>query len=167
MGKALGAVAALLAGLGLSVPAAAQMATDAGYSSPCQQMTGQVEVDGYVQQVVGLACLQPDGSWQMVEDTGGTVIYSQPAYYLDPWYWAPVGVGFGGSFIFVDRFHHFHHMHHKSFAHVGGGFHGGMRGGFHGGFNGGSHGGFNGGSHGGFNGGSHGGFHGGGGGGHH
>lgn len=166
MGKALGAVAALLAGLGLSVPAAAQMATDAGnvYSSPCQQMTGQVEVDGYVQQVVGLACLQPDGSWQMVEDTGGTAIYPQPAYYIDPWYWAPVGVGFGGSFIFVDRFHHFHHMHHMSFAHAGGGFHGGMRGGFHGGFNG--HGGFHGGGGDGFHGGG-GGFHGGGGGHHH
>ncbi|MGT2433555.1 hypothetical protein ACU4GI_02040 [Cupriavidus basilensis] len=121
MGKALGAVAALLAGLGLSVPAAAQMAADAwnGYSSPCQQMAGQVEIDGYLQQVVGLACLQPDGSWQMVESSGGTMIYTQPAYYVDPWYWAPVGVGFGASFIFVDRFHHFHHMHHMSFAHAG------------------------------------------------
>jgi len=151
MGKALGVVAALLAGLGLSVPAAAQMAADAwnGYSSPCQQMAGQVEIDGYLQQVVGLACLQPDGSWQMVESSGGTMIYTQPAYYVDPWYWAPVGVGFGASFIFVDRFHHFHHMHHMSFAHAGGGFHGGMRGGFQGGFRGGFQGGFHGGGGGG------------------
>ncbi|MGO4156073.1 hypothetical protein [Cupriavidus sp. YAF13] len=158
MSKALGAVAALLAGLGLSAPAAAQaVAADAGsgYSSPCQQMAGQVEIDGYLQQVVGLACLQPDGSWQMVDSSGGAVVYAQPAYYYDPWYWAPVGVGFGASFIFIDRFHHAHNMHRVFFSRPGGGF----RGGFHGGFHGGSRGSFVGAPHGGFQGG---GFHGGG-----
>ncbi|MDR3382352.1 hypothetical protein [Cupriavidus basilensis] len=150
MSKALGAVAALLAGLGLSAPAAAQaVAADAwnGDSSPCQQMAGQVEIDGYVQQVVGLACLQPDGSWQMVDSSGGAVAYGQPAYYYDPWYWTPVGVGFGASFIFVDRFHHAHSMHRVFLPRPGGGFHGGShgsfvgapRGGFQGGFHGGGH----------------------------
>lgn len=46
----------------------------------------------------------------MVDSSGGAVAYGQPAYYYDPWYWTPVGVGFGASFIFVDRFHHAHSM---------------------------------------------------------
>ncbi|AJG24014.1 hypothetical protein [Cupriavidus basilensis] len=152
MNKALGAVAALLAGLGLSASAAAQaVAADAwnGYSSPCQQMAGQVEIDGYLQQVVGLACLQPDGSWQMVDSSGGAVAYAQPAYDYDPWYWTPVGVGFGASFIFVDRFHHAHNMHRVFLPRPGGGFHGGFHGGSRGSFVGAPRGGFQGGFHGG------------------
>lgn len=67
MSKALGAVAALLAGLGLSAPVAAQVvAADAwnGDSSPCQPMAGQVELDGYLQQVVaGL----PAAGWLLAD----------------------------------------------------------------------------------------------------
>ncbi len=150
MGKVLGAAAALFAGLGFGMPAAAQMAEagtwDTG-SAPCQQVVGQAEIDGTQQQVVGLACLQPDGTWQVVDTSGGAVAYPAPAYYVDPWYWAPVGVGFGASFIFVDRFHHFHHMHRVFMprAGVAGGFRGGFRGAPHGSFHGMEHGGFHGG----------------------
>ncbi|WP_420992801.1 hypothetical protein ACKI2N_006060 [Cupriavidus sp. 30B13] len=143
--------------IGFSVPAAAQDAA----SPPCQQMTGQTEINGVQQQVQGLACLQPDGTWQMVDNgDSGVVTYAAPYpyYAVDPWYWSPFGVTFG-SVIFIDRFHHIHQLGHPYFrtpgVRVGGGFHGG----FHGGFGGGFHGGF-GGFHGG---GFHGGFHGGGG----
>jgi len=148
MGKVLPAVAAVFAGLGFGVAALAQ-------EGPCQEVYGQAEIGGVLQPISGVACLQPDGTWQLV---GGPGTYSAPDYYYDPWYWAPVGVGFGATVIFVDRFHHFHHLHHVFFRRPGfhGGFHDGFRGGFHGGFHGG---GFHGG-HGGA--GSQGGFHGGG-----
>ncbi|MFJ1256866.1 hypothetical protein [Cupriavidus sp. CuC1] len=177
MGKALGAVAALLAGLGLCVPAAAQMAAAGAWDTdgvPCQEVVGQAEIRGVLQQVVGLACLQPDGTWQIVEGADrGPVTYPAPgSYYVDPWYWAPVGVGLGADFIFIDRFHHFHRMHHMFFRRsgMGDGFHGGFHGGPHRDFHDGHHDGFHdfhdrphGGFHDGPHGGSDGGFHGGGG----
>lgn len=158
MGKVLAAAAAVCAGLSFGVAAPAEELV----SAPCQQVVGQAEIDGVLQVISGVACLQPDGTWQLVDGATGVVTYAAPAYYYDPWYWAPVGVGFGAGVIFVDRFHHFHHMHHVFVRRPGvivrGGFHGGFHSGFHGGFHRGFHGGGGGGSHGG----SHGGFHGGG-----
>lgn len=134
MGKALAAAAAVFAGLSFGVAASAEELV----SAPCQQVVGQAEIGGVLQEISGVACLQPDGTWQLVDGASGAVTYAAPAYYYDPWYWAPVGVGFGGSVIFVDRFHHFHHMHHVFFRRPGvivrGGFHNGFHGGFHRGF---------------------------------
>jgi len=119
----------------------------------CRPMVGQTEIDGVMQQVEGTACLQPDGTWQMVDSDGTPVTYVGPPYYWDdPWYWGPPV--FVGGVIFVDRFHHFHHMHSAFFHHGGrgvggGGFRGGFHGGFHGGHDGGTHGGTGGSMHGG------------------
>jgi len=156
MGNTARRAAAWLAGLGLCAgaftPAFAE--GDWGGGPPCQEVVGQAEIDGTLQQIVGLACLQPDGTWQIVDSAGaGPQYYATPYYYDTPWYWAPVGVGIGASVIFVDHFHHAHPMH-RVFFHRGGmgGFHGfaggrgfravapgGMRGGggMHGGFHGG------------------------------
>jgi len=137
MGKGLAAVAAAFAGLGLGLGGAA-WAQD--MSGPCQQVIGQAEIGGVMQTITGVACLQPDGTWALVDTSGG---YAAPAYYDDQWYWAPY-VGFGGV-IFIDHVHRPHVMHHVffphrgvivhggGFVHGGGGFHGGSQGGFHGG----------------------------------
>ncbi|WP_092001647.1 hypothetical protein [Paraburkholderia lycopersici] len=123
-----------------SAPVVSQQAADA-YSPPpptCRAVTGTAEIDGAPQQIGGLACLQPDGTWQIVQGDSDALVYpvawpDAAAYYAGPWYgwWPPVFVG--GSFVFVDRFHHFHHMNHVS----SGGPHmhpvSGMHGGFHGG----------------------------------
>lgn len=148
MGKAFAAVATVFAGLSFSAAAPAEELE----STPCQQVVGQAEIGGVLQEISGVACLQPDGTWQLVDGASGVVTYAPPAYYYDPWYWAPVGVGVGASVIFVDRFHHFHPMHRVFFRRSGVIVHGGFRGGFHGGFHRGSQGGA----------GSHGGSHGGG-----
>ncbi|MGO4330482.1 hypothetical protein AB4Z48_03330 [Cupriavidus sp. 2TAF22] len=153
MGKHFAAAAAALAALGFGLPAAGQDIS----GPPCEEMSGQAVINGVLQQVQGLACLQPDGSWQMV-DTGDAGVITYAAPYYDPWYWAPYGVAFGGV-IFIDRFHHAHHVAHAFFRAPGMRVGGGFRGGFHGG-------GFHGGG-GGFHGGFHGGGGGGGGGGHH
>jgi hypothetical protein len=107
----------------------------------CRMVSGQAEIDGVTQQIVGRACRQPDGTWQIVQDADGSeaAIYPIPAYpyypyypYYDPWYWGPpLAIGVGVSFIFVDHFHHFHHMDHVHFGHPSNGM--GMHGGFHGG----------------------------------
>jgi len=105
-----------------------------------------------MQQIVGRACLQSDGTWQFVQSPDGSVpVYPVAAYpvaaypYPAPWYWwPPLFVGGGVSFIFVDRFHHFRHFGHFDHFHqidhnhfgapMGAGFHrgpfpgGGMRG---------------------------------------
>ncbi|CAB3792859.1 hypothetical protein LMG28614_03595 [Paraburkholderia ultramafica] len=81
----------------------------------CRAVAGQAEIDGTMQQIVGRACLQPDGTWQIVQEPDGSVMwYPVAAYpYPDPWYWGPpLFIGAGVTFIFVDRFHHFHHFHH-------------------------------------------------------
>jgi len=143
--------AALAAGW---IGAGAALAQDA----PCQQVAGQAEIGGVLQEIYGVACLQPDGTWHLVDAGDGTgygdepVYATGPAYYYDPWYWSPYGAGF--AFVFVDRFHHFHRMHHVFFRHQGpvfrgirvmpgrgvpaggfhgGGMHGGVQGSFHGG----------------------------------
>ena len=135
-------------------PAQTQTAQGAPQSGPqnCREFTAQVTVGGQPQQAVGQACQQPDGSWQVTQNTPSLpqqvytlppqAIYSYP--YPEPYYWDPSFYGapffVGGSVFFADGFHRFHH--HDGFHH---GFH-------HGGF---AHGGFR---HGGF---AHGGFHGG------
>ncbi|ASL42566.1 hypothetical protein bAD24_I03695 [Burkholderia sp. AD24] len=132
-------VACLCLGALCAAPAAAQMDSqtaaqmDAGTpladTSTCRFVVGQAEIDGVMQQVSGRACLQPDGTWQIVQDDAGALA---PAYYYDPWYWGPpVVFGVGVSVIFVDRFHHFHHMDHVRYVH--GSYGVGGRGGWHGG----------------------------------
>lgn len=84
---------------------------------PCQNIVGQAEIDGNLQQVSGLACQQPDGTWQFVQADGSAAFYPPYAYY-DPWYWGGFVTVVGGSFIFVDRFHHHYPMNHVYFNHV-------------------------------------------------
>lgn len=122
-------------------------ATMSSVSPTCRMVNGTADIDGTRQNISGLACKRPDGTWQIQQpsaDVDLDVYYPPPyAYYSydDPWFYGPVGFGFGGGFIFVDRFHHFHHMDHTHFGphggFHGGGFHGGETfigaGGFHGG----------------------------------
>lgn len=125
----------------------------------CREYTAQATVNGRPQQIVGRACQQSDGTWRIAEGPPGqptqfqTVYgpgvpyaYGYPSYfpYYDPWFLGPpIGLSFGGGFVFVDRFHHFHHFHHfgHGFAHGGFGHdgfghhgfgHGGMGGMHHG-----------------------------------
>jgi hypothetical protein len=113
----------------------ASQTMDAPAGAPvCRPVTGTADIDGTQQQFSGIACQQPDGSWQIMQGDEDTLVYPQGAVYYGPWYgwWPPVFVG--ASFVFVDRFHHFHPMHHVSFGHTGmrttAGWHGG---GMHGG----------------------------------
>jgi surface antigen len=136
----------LLVCLGLSAPALAQTYDDLpppDDSANCRAVAGQAEIDGTMQQIIGRACLQPDGTWQMVQSPEGNVLwYPLAAYpYPDAWYWGPpLFIGVGASFFFVDHFHHFHHFDHFNHFHqmdhnhfgrpMGAGFHsGGMHGG--------------------------------------
>ncbi|QBR00604.1 hypothetical protein [Paraburkholderia pallida] len=131
---------------GCTTPVASQPVADMPVADGpvCRTVIGTADIDGTPQQISGLACLQPDGSWQIVQGDDGTLVY--PAwqgpidYYGAPWYgvWPPFFVG--ASVVFVDRFHHFHHMDH---VHAGGP---GMRmTGVHGTFHSGGHGGTGGG----------------------
>ncbi|WP_228878206.1 hypothetical protein [Paraburkholderia saeva] len=135
---------ACLACIACTTPVASQPVASDPLNDPaltCRMVSGQAEIDGVQQQIVGHACRQPDGTWQIVQDADGNdaAIYPIPAYpyypyypYYDPWYWGPpIAIGVGGSFIFVDHFHHFHHMDHVHFGHPPNGM--GMHGGFHGG----------------------------------
>jgi hypothetical protein len=131
-------------------PVQTQMAQGAPESEPqnCRKFTAQVRVGGQLQQAVGQACQQPDGSWQVTQNTPGLpeqvytlppqaihlYPYPEPYYGWDPWFYgAPVFVG--GPVFFAHGFHRFHHdgFHHGGFPR--GGFpHGGFaHGGFHGG----------------------------------
>jgi hypothetical protein len=124
---------------GCTTPAASQtgLITPATDVPPCRTVTGTADIDGTPQQISGLACRQPDGSWQIMQGNNDTLVYPVAwpdtiDYYGAPWYgdWPPF---FGGAtVIFVDHFHHFHHMDH---VHAGGpGMHmGGTHAGFHGG----------------------------------
>jgi surface antigen len=138
---AVNALAGLL--MACSAPVASQQVNDVlnvtnAAPPPCRMVTGTADIDGTPQQISGLACLQPDGTWQIVQGDGDTLVYpvawpDVPDTYAGPWYgwWPPVFVG--GSFVFVDHFHHFHHMDH---VYPGrGGMHptSGVHGGFHGG----------------------------------
>ena len=115
--------------------------------SDCRQFTNAVKIDGRSQKVVGQACRQPDGSWQIVP--GETAAagaappqgyaypspydgypYPYPSYaypYPYPYYWGNGwGSPFAASFFFGGRFGGFHHFGHDGFHHGGGmGGHGG------------------------------------------
>jgi uncharacterized membrane protein YgcG len=170
-----------------TLPVQYQQAQD-NIPSSCREFTETVTIGGQPQQAVGQACRQPDGSWQITQNTPGQppmvytlppeaagyappypYAYPYPYYWNDPWYFgAPFFVG--GSFFFGDRFHRFRDRDrffhdHDRFRHFDG-FHRDFHHGFGARFDGGVHGGgvHGGGFHGGgFHGG---GFHGGGGGGH-
>jgi surface antigen len=121
MRNMLGFGSALLAGFLCAAPVAAQ--TDLTTSPPvgtCRPVTGQAEIDGVLQPIAGLACLQPDGTWQIVQNVDGSWVvpsddyayYYAPWYWSGPWYWGPIVVGGSATFVFVDRFHHFHRFDH-------------------------------------------------------
>ena len=128
-------VACLCLCAGCAAPVEAQSDANAPLSdaSACRFVVGQAEIDGVMQQVSGRACLQPDGSWQIVEDDAAALALGPaPVYYYDSWYWGPpVVFAAGVSVIFVDRFHHFHHMDHVRYGH--GSFETGAHGNWHGG----------------------------------
>jgi surface antigen len=128
-------------------PNQTQMAQGEPQSGPpnCREFTVQVMVGGQPQQAVGQACQQPDGSWQITQNTPGLpqLVYTLPPqaihlspypepYYWDPWFYGPPFF-VGGSVFLADGFHRFHHhdgFHHGGFSHGGfrhGGFHGGRR----------------------------------------
>jgi hypothetical protein len=119
-----------------SVSVAAQQLTAA---PACRAVTGTVDIDGTPQQISGLACQQPDGTWEIQQGDSGTLVYPVTAWpnyvdYYGPWYgwWPPVVIG--ASFVFVDRFHHVYPMHRVYYGHPGmrpvsgshGGFHSGV-----------------------------------------
>jgi surface antigen len=134
----------LLISLCLAAPALAQTYDESASSSNCRAVVGQADIDGTMQQIVGRACLQSDGTWQFVQSPDGSLLWYPVAIYPypDPWWWGPpLFIGAGVSLIFVDHFHHFHHFEHfhqmdhiRFGAPVGVGFHrgpfpgGGVRG---------------------------------------
>ncbi|WP_211464100.1 hypothetical protein [Collimonas silvisoli] len=87
-----------------------------GYAgkASCQKLTTQAEINGKVEPVTGVACLQSDGTWQLMQNADRPY-YGYPYAYYDPWYWGPYG--FGADFIFIDRVHHHHHFDHGSTMH--------------------------------------------------
>ena len=113
----------VLACLVFSISVPAQTYDDspaAEVSANCRAVAGQADIDGSSQQIIGRACLQPDGTWQFEQSADGSVLwYPLAAYpYPDPWWWGPpLFISGGVSFIFVDRFHHFHHFHHFDHFH--------------------------------------------------
>jgi surface antigen len=116
-----GRCAVLCLCLACAAPVAAQTMQDGATAAapPCQNIAGQAEIDGTMQQVTGLACQQPDGSWQFVQGYDSAVGYYPPPYaYYDPWYWGAFVTVVGGSFIFFDRFHHHYPMNHVYFNRV-------------------------------------------------
>src|ERR1700751_1775921 len=87
--------------------------------SNCREFTTPVTVGGQPQQAVGEACEQPDGSWQITQNTPGLApqVYTLPpqafdaypypyAYdWADPWdFGSPFFAG--GSIFFGDGFRH-------------------------------------------------------------
>ena len=72
-------------------PAQTQTAQGAPQSGAqnCREFTAQVTVGGQPQQAVGQACQQPDGSWQVTQNTAGLPqqVYTLPpqAIYLYPY----------------------------------------------------------------------------------
>ncbi len=153
-------ITAMLACCAGIAPAIAQTTPDdlaPASTATCQNITAQAVINGQLQNVSGLACLQSDGTWQIVQDLYPPAQYAYGWY--DPWYWgAPIGVGTG--FFFFDNDHRRHRLNHVFFRHSEGpGFH---QGGFHdGGFHGGGihQGGFGSGFHQGDMGGGFGGMH--------
>jgi len=104
----------------------------------CHDYTGTGMIDGKPEQLVGHACLQPDGSWKVAEGTVAqpdqyVMVYPPPTYYADggyypdyypgywgdPWLW---GAGLGSSFLFFGPGFHHGFFHHGGGFHRGGGF---------------------------------------------
>jgi hypothetical protein len=113
---------------------------------PCNSVTVPVSVNGQQLRAVVESCQQPDGSWQITQNTPGLppqvyVVPPPPAeypyptsdYYADPFgypYWAanPWSFGLGPTIIVAQRFPRFRHGFHHG---VGHGFHRGVGHGFH------------------------------------
>jgi hypothetical protein len=85
----------------------------------CREYTSKAVIDGTPQDMVGLACQQPDGRWKLVDGTAPppdgpqaspppTVVYPYPYPY---YYYYPYPTYFGPSFgiFFGGRFGHHHH----------------------------------------------------------
>jgi len=96
-------------------------------TATCQNITAQAVINGQLQNVSGLACLQSDGTWQLVQNLYPPAQYAYGWY--DPWYWGPP-IGVGAGFFFFDFNHRRHRLDHVFFRHsaAGPGFH---QGGFH------------------------------------
>lgn len=120
-----------------TAPVAAQQLPEAppGGVPVCRSVTGTADIDGAPQQISGLACQQPDGTWQIQQGDDETLVYPAAAWpdYVDygPWYgwWPPVFVG--ASFVFVDHFHHVYPMHQVYYGRPGMHAVSGGHGGFH------------------------------------
>jgi hypothetical protein len=74
----------------------------------CREFTAPVTVNGQPAEATGEACLQPDGSWRVVQNTPGVappqvfVVPPPPEYYYAypyPW-WGLVDIGIGGAVVF-------------------------------------------------------------------
>src|SRR5262245_39797280 len=81
----------------LTYPSTAAMAAD----DNCREFTSTANIGGQEQQVVGMACLQPDGTWRIVSGTASGIetgpppiqpppVIAIPAPYPPPPpYWGP------------------------------------------------------------------------------
>jgi len=115
-------------------PSAAAPQPQAAQNAACREFTTSVMIAGEPRQAVGQACQQPDGSWQIAQETPPTaqrapeVVYpapypepSYPAPYYPYWdypyragpYWAGPPFFVAGSFVFVDRFGHSRRFDHR------------------------------------------------------
>jgi surface antigen len=146
MRKTIRSITVVLACCAGIAPAMAQTTPDdlvPASTATCQNITAQAVINGQLQNVSGLACLQSDGTWQLMQNLYPPAQYAYGWY--DPWYWGPP-IGVGTGFFFFDFDHRRHRLDHVFFRHseFGPGFH---QGGFHnGGFHrGGAGGGFGGG----------------------
>lgn len=97
-------------------------ATPAEAGDYCREYRKQVKVGGGVQEAYGTACMQPDGSWEIVSENGRPVemydFYGQPTYTFveRPVYTPPMifsSVVFSGH----DSHRHRHHRHHHGCGH--------------------------------------------------
>ena len=70
----------LLIGLAFACAGCASDLPDEQFAAApnCRQFSAPVSVDGTTQQLVGLACQQPDGTWRPVESL--PPLYASPAY---------------------------------------------------------------------------------------
>jgi hypothetical protein len=95
------------AGLGLWAGAAAQTLTEQSWivGLPCDQVSVQAVIDNNPQQVIGIACRQPDSRWQFVQVAPtGMALYPTPqdAEGAAPGYPAPLAFGLQSPFGFRD-----------------------------------------------------------------
>lgn len=73
---------------------------------PCDQVSVQAVIDNNPQQVIGIACRQPDSRWLFVDVAPASMnLYPPPRHYPDSatfWYPAPVPFGLQTPFGFSD-----------------------------------------------------------------